>query len=145
MRRIARSHTFGKRVAGWTPHNRSRPGRDALLRTPDRACDGGQGADEIADLIQAALRHRLTPQEGSHDYSLHLVCTQHLGPGMGAWHPHFMVFAPYYENSMVGGNEFGTRLPPVSDDAGTPFTVVVIPVDDKRFVKPERKQALPSQ
>ena len=40
-----------------------------------------------------------------------------------------MVFAPYFENAMVGGNEFGSPLPQVSDDAGTPFTVVVIPVD----------------
>jgi hypothetical protein len=31
------------------------------------------------------------------------------------------------ENSMLGGNEFGHALPQVSDDAGTPFTVVVIP------------------
>ena len=47
-----------------------------------------------------------------------------------------MVFAPYYENSMVGGNEFGSPLPQVSDDAGTPFAVIVIPVDDKLAVKP---------
>jgi len=42
-----------------------------------------------------------------------------------------MVFCPYYENSMVGGNEFGSLLPQVSDDTGTPFTVVVIPIDDR--------------
>ena len=30
-----------------------------------------------------------------------------------------------------GGNAFGSPLPQVTDDAGTPFTVVVIPVDDK--------------
>jgi hypothetical protein len=46
-----------------------------------------------------------------------------------------MVFAPYYENAMVGGNAFGSPFPQVSDDAGTPFTVVVIPVDDKLAVK----------
>jgi len=38
-----------------------------------------------------------------------------------ALHPHLMVFAPYYENSMLGGNQFGSLLPQVSDDAGTPF------------------------
>ena len=59
---------------------------------------------------------------------------QHLGSGIDAWHPHMMVFAPYYENAMVGGNAFGSPLPQVSDDAGTPFTVVVIPVDDKLAV-----------
>jgi hypothetical protein len=42
-----------------------------------------------------------------------------------------MVFTPYYKNSMLGGNEFGGMLPFVSDDAGTQFTVTVIPVDDE--------------
>ena len=51
-----------------------------------------------------------------------------LGPGAGAFHPHMMVFAPYYQNSALGDNEFAGSLPFVSDDAGTPFTVVVIPV-----------------
>ena len=60
---------------------------------------------------------------------------QHLGPGIGAWHPHMMMLAPDYDNSLVGGNEFGSLLPQVTDDAGTPFTVVVIPVYDKLAVK----------
>jgi hypothetical protein len=46
-----------------------------------------------------------------------------------------MVFAPYHANSMLGNNEFGGPLPVVSDDAGTPFAVVVIPVDDKLAIK----------
>lgn len=41
-----------------------------------------------------------------------------------------MVFTPYYENPMLGGNEFGGAAPFVSDDAGTLFTVTVIPVDN---------------
>ena len=59
---------------------------------------------------------------------------QHLGPGIGAWRPHMMVFAPYYTNAMLGGNEFGGPAPQLSDDAGTPFTVVVIPVDGNAVV-----------
>jgi hypothetical protein len=39
----------------------------------------------------------------------------------------------------VGGNTFGTLVPQVSDDAGTPFSVVVIPVDHNLFVKAEAK------
>jgi hypothetical protein len=50
-----------------------------------------------------------------------------------------MVFAPYYENSMMGGSAFGAPVPQVSDDAGTPFSVVVIPVDHNLFVKAEVK------
>ena len=34
----------------------------------------------------------------------------------------------------VGGNPFGSLLPQLSDDAGTPFAVVVIPVDDQLAV-----------
>jgi hypothetical protein len=50
-----------------------------------------------------------------------------------------MIFAPYYENSTLGGNEFGKPLPQVSDDAETPFTVIVIPVDHSLFVKSQRR------
>jgi len=50
-----------------------------------------------------------------------------------------MVFAPYYENSMVGGNKFGSPLPQLSDDAGTPFcAVVVIPVDDRLAIRSQQ-------
>ncbi len=64
---------------------------------------------------------------------------QSLGPGIGHWHPHVMLFAPYYNNSMVGGSPFGSPFPQGSDDAGTPFSVVVIPVDDKLAVGSEMK------
>jgi len=46
-----------------------------------------------------------------------------------------MVFSPYYANSMLGGHEFGAPLPFVSDDPGTPFAVVLIPVDDRLAIK----------
>lgn len=60
---------------------------------------------------------------------------QDLGPGIGAWRPHMMVFAPYCTNAMLGGNEFGGSLPFVTDDAGTPFTVVVVPVSGNAAVR----------
>jgi hypothetical protein len=50
-----------------------------------------------------------------------------------------MIFAPYYENSMLGGNPFGSVLPQLSDDAGTPFAVVVIPVDDRLAISARPK------
>jgi len=46
-----------------------------------------------------------------------------------------MVFSPNYETSMLGNNPFGAPLPLVTDDAGTAFAVVVIPVDDKLAIK----------
>jgi len=46
-----------------------------------------------------------------------------------------MIFAPYYDNSLLGNNEFGGAFPQLSDDTGTPFAVVVIPVDDGLAVR----------
>ena len=56
---------------------------------------------------------------------------QNLASGIRHWHPQVMIFAPYYDNSRVGQNPFGSPLPQLSDDAGKPFSVVMIPVDDK--------------
>jgi hypothetical protein len=44
-------------------------------------------------------------------------------------------FAPYYDNSLLGNNEFGGAFSQLSDDAGTPFVVVVIRVDDGLAIK----------
>lgn len=89
----------------------------------------GKTPDAIAEGIQAAYaKGELPRREGptvAYMYSKH----QHLGPGIGAWRPHAMIFAPYYENVMAGGNPFGSALPQVTDDAGTPFAVLVVPVD----------------
>jgi hypothetical protein len=58
-----------------------------------------------------------------------------LGPGVGAWHPHMMVYAPYYKGSMLGNSECGEPVPCVAIDAGTPFAVVVIPVHGTTGIK----------
>jgi hypothetical protein len=58
-----------------------------------------------------------------------------LGPGAGAWHPHMMIYAPYYDNSMLGGNEPGGPAPVAGDDVGTPFAVVVIPLHGIQAIK----------
>jgi hypothetical protein len=58
-----------------------------------------------------------------------------LGPGVGAWHPHMMVYAPYYTNAMLGNNKCGGPVPCVLDDAGMPFTVVVIPMHGTEAIK----------
>jgi hypothetical protein len=39
----------------------------------------------------------------------------------------------------VGGNGFGSPLSQMSDDSGTPFTVVVIPVDHNLAIKAQLK------
>ena len=94
----------------------------------------GKAPDQIAQGIEAAYAQGRLPRRDGVSFAYMWSAHQRLGPGIGAWHPHMMVFAPYYDNSMVGGNPFGSVLPQLSDDAGTPFAVVVIPVDDKLAV-----------
>ena len=90
----------------------------------------GKNPDEIADGIEAAYAKGELPRIETVSFAYMWSADQNLGPGIGHWHPHIMVFTPYYENSMLGGNEFGGTLPFVSDDAGTPFAVTLIPTDD---------------
>jgi hypothetical protein len=84
----------------------------------------GKNPDEIADGIEVAYAKGELPRIETVSFAYMWSADQDLGPGIGHWHPHMMVFTPYYENSMLGGNEFGGTLPFVSDDA-------VIPTDDR--------------
>jgi hypothetical protein len=95
----------------------------------------GKTPDQIADAIQAAYAKGELPKRDTVSFAYMWSADQILAPGGEHWHPHMMIFAPYYDNSMLGGNEFGSPLPQVTDDAGTPFTVIVIPVDDRLAVK----------
>ena len=91
--------------------------------------------DEITQAIQAAHSKGELPKRDGVSFAYMWSADQILG-SFGHWHPHMMVFCPYYENSMLGSNNLGaTPLPIVSDDAGTPFAVVLIPVDDKLAIK----------
>ena len=66
---------------------------------------------------------------------------QNVGPA-GHWHPHMMVYAPYYTDEMLGKNDPASLAPFVSPDAGTPFAIVIIAVPDDKAIKskmPEQK------
>jgi hypothetical protein len=90
----------------------------------------GKGPDEITQGVEAAYASGELPRMETVSFAYMWSANQDLGPGIGQGiGPHMMVFTPYYENSMLGGNEFAGTLPFVSDDAGTPFTVTLIPVD----------------
>ena len=99
----------------------------------------GKNPDEIAEAIAVAYAKGELPKRDRVTFAYMWSAKQSLGPGIGHWHPHVMLFAPYYNNSMVGGSPFGSPFPQGSDDAGTPFSVVVIPVDDKLAVGSEMK------
>jgi hypothetical protein len=98
----------------------------------------GRTPDEIADGVAAAYTAGRLPKREAVSFGYMWSAGQHLGQGIGHWRPHMMVFAPYSDNTMLGGNEFGSALPQLSDDAGTPFAVVVIPVDPTLAVQGTR-------
>ena len=95
----------------------------------------GKTPDQIAEQIQAAYATGRLPRRDGVSFAYMWSADQNLGTGIDHWHPHMMIFSPYYENSMIGGNDFGSPLPQVSDDAGTPIAVVVIPVNDSLAIK----------
>src|SRR5258707_8379793 len=99
----------------------------------------GKTPDQIAEGVQAAYAKGELPKRDSVSFAYMWSADQYLASGVGHWHPHMMVFSPYYENSMLGGNPFGAPLPLVTDAAGTPFAVVVIPVDDRLAIKAQKK------
>jgi hypothetical protein len=98
----------------------------------------GKTPDQIAEAVQAAYAKGALPRMEIVAFAYMFSADQDLGPGVGHWHPHMMVYTPYYENSMLGGNQPGA-LPIVGDDAGTPFAVTVIPVDRNLAVKSQGK------
>ncbi len=94
----------------------------------------GKGPDQIAEAVRAAYAKGELPRMEPVAFAYMFSAVQDLGPGVGAWHPHMMVYTPYYENSMLGGNEVESGLPVVGD-GGTLFAVTVIPVHDRLAVK----------
>ena len=95
----------------------------------------GKAPNQIADAVASAYTTGALPKREGVSFAYMWSAEQHLGQGIGHWRPHVMVFAPYYTNEMVGGNAFGSPFPQLSDDAGTPFAVVVIPVDQSLALK----------
>jgi hypothetical protein len=95
----------------------------------------GHPPDRIAQRVESAYARGELPRRDGVSFAYMWSANQHLAPGIGHWHPHMMVFSPYYRNATLGDNEFGQPLPIVTDDGGTPFAVVVIPVDDKLAIK----------
>jgi hypothetical protein len=94
----------------------------------------GKSPGEITEEIQAAYSKGELPRMEAVGFAYMFSADQKLGPA-GAWHPHMMIYTPYYTNSMLGGNAEDSDLPRISDDAGTPFAVTVIPVDHRLAVK----------
>ena len=99
----------------------------------------GKTPSQIAEGLEAAYVRGELPRRSEVSFAYMWSADQFLFAAVGHWHPHIMVFVPYADNSMLGGHPFGSALPYVSDDAGTPFAVIVIPVDDNLFIKAGQK------
>lgn len=98
----------------------------------------GKTPHQIAEAVQAAYAKGELPKRAEVSFAYMWSADQVLGPA-GHWHPHMMVYLPYYDNSTFGNNEIPGVLPFVSDDAETPFAVGIIAVDDKLAVKAQVK------
>lgn len=94
----------------------------------------GLAPDEIQTGIEAAYKSGGIPKRTAVSFAYMWSSHQYLAPEVGHWHPHMMVFAPFADNSDLGGNAFTSPHPQASDDANTPFAVLVIPVGDENFV-----------
>jgi hypothetical protein len=103
----------------------------------------GKTPDEIAQAVRSAYDSSAIPRRDAVSFAYMWSADQVLGP-VGHWHPHMMVFVPNYDNAMLGGNAPGGALPVVGDDAGTPFAVLVIPVDHSLAIKAATQQSLSS-
>jgi hypothetical protein len=94
----------------------------------------GKTPAQMAERVKAAYAKSEIPKRTEVSFGYMWSADQVLGLA-GHWHPHMMVYLPNYENSMLGNNEAPGMLPFVSDDAGTPFAVGIIALDDKLAVK----------
>ncbi len=55
---------------------------------------------------------------------------QYLAEGIGAWHPHVMIWIPYLTEADVGDIPFGTKNAVLGFPPGTRRTVLIIPVPE---------------
>ena len=61
--------------------------------------------------------------------------SQNLSQRAGTWHPHMMIYVPYYKNQWLGNNPLGNHGAPFVLGEDTPYSIVLIPVDDKLAIK----------
>jgi hypothetical protein len=94
----------------------------------------GKSPDAIAHEVAAQYGLGQLPKMEGVAFAYMWSASQDTGPWFGAWHPHMMVYAPYYDNAMLGGNDLGGHRPFVVGD-GTPYSIVLICVDDKLAIR----------
>ncbi len=93
----------------------------------------GKTAEQISEAVQAAYVKGEIPKRPEVCFAYMWSADQALGPA-GHWHPHIMVYLPYY-GTLLGAKHPQSPLPSIGDDEGTAFAVGVIPADDKLAIK----------
>jgi hypothetical protein len=92
----------------------------------------GKSHDEIRDAVLSAYESgKLKALEGV-AFAYMYSAAQRLGPNVGAWHPHVMVYAPGYTNDMLGGAALNSGDPVIAEAPGTVRAIIAIPVDGQR-------------
>ena len=95
-----------------------------------RLAMNGHGNEDIqteVDRAHADGRLRL-PERLSLTYMMSKH--QYLAEGIGAWHPHIMIWIPYLTEVDVGSIPFGTKNAVLGFPPGTRRTVLIIPVPE---------------
>lgn len=113
--------------------------RTILPQEELRANLGLRGADPDAIANEVAMAYatgKLPAMEGV-SFGYMWSADQDVGSD-DAWHPHMMIYAPYYRNSMLGGHAPDSGLPSVVVDEGGPFALIVVAVDDKLAIRSSR-------
>jgi hypothetical protein len=95
----------------------------------------GTPPDEIAREVAAQYGDGKLPKMESVAFAYMWSASSDTGPGFGAWHPHMMVYAPYYENAALGGNPPGSHSAPFVIGSGTPYAIALIAVDDEHAIE----------
>ena len=92
---------------------------------------GGKTHDEIRDAVMDAYdKGEISPVDGV-AFAYMYSAAQKLGPNIGAWRPHVMVYAPGYTNEMRGGASFASGDPVVAEAPGTKRAIIAIPVNGR--------------
>lgn len=113
----------------YDPKASGTPMKEQLMR----AALGMQGKshDEIRDAIMAAYDSGELPELDGVAFAYMYSAAQRLGPNVGAWHPHVMVYAPGYTNEMLGGFSIGSGDPVIAEAGGTARAIIAIPVNGR--------------
>lgn len=98
----------------------------------------GDSHDEIKRAVYEAYVDGKLPTPIAVSFAYMYSSAQKLSPNVGHWHPHLMVYAPYYDNSMLGGNAVSSGDPIVFEAPGTFRAIIAIPVDGREgHISPE--------